>query len=387
MASPLLPPRNRGPLASRLVSLAALGRFELPACKSCGTIQYPLREICRNCLSDDLAWRTLEPTGVLLARTRLHHSTEPYFLARVPFEIGSVKLDGGPVALAFLSSRCGPALARVRLHIALDRAGEAVLVAAPEKDLGRENIMSDPNREIEGKVVLITGAAGGIGAALVDAFLAAGAGEVIAAGRRPPQSDDRRVSFLPLDLAEMSSVESLADKVADRVEILVNNAGVNTNRPALAAESEAGARDEMSVNYFGLLHMLRAFSPAMRRRCSGTIVNVLSVLSHVNLPVMGSYAASKAAAWSLTQAARAELAHDGVRVCAIFPRSVDTAMTAGSSAPKSSPTVVAKAMVDMIRDGIEDRYEGLEIEELYTALREDPKAVERRMAAVLHRTR
>lgn len=172
--------------------------------------------------------------------------------------------------------------------------------------------MNEANRKIVGKTVLITGASGGIGSALVRAFLSRGASYVLAASRTLVTASPR-VLPIRLDVTDPVNVASLADKCATTVDILVNNAGVNGNSGALEPDSLETAREEMEVNYFGSLSVIRAFAPAMRKRGSGVIVNMLTMLSHVNLPAMGSYCASKSALLSLTQAVRAELASSGVR--------------------------------------------------------------------------
>jgi NAD(P)-dependent dehydrogenase (short-subunit alcohol dehydrogenase family) len=233
---------------------------------------------------------------------------------------------------------------------------------------------------IEGRVVLVTGASGGIGCEIVRAFLAAGAAEVIAAGRTPPAEMQERVSFLELDVTEPRSASAAAGRVGARVDILVNNSGVNANQ-RLAGADLAAARREIEVNYFGLLHMYAAFAPHLQRR-GGAIVNVLSMLAHANLPLTATYCASKAAALSLTQAMRAELA-PRVRVHSIFPPAVDTAMTANSKVPKMAPAQVAADIVAAVRDGIEDSYPGVAAN-VRAALQQDWKAVERTHAARLH---
>lgn len=233
--------------------------------------------------------------------------------------------------------------------------------------------------EIQGKTVLVTGAAGGIGQALVRAFLAAGAREVIAAGRRAPVPAER-VTPLVLDLSDERSVAAAAAACAPRVDVLVNNAGVNGNSGALFPRDPASAAQEMDINYFGLLRMLRAFAPAMQARGGGAIVNMLTMLSHMNLPLMGSYCASKAAALSLTQAARAELAASGVKVIAILPSAVDTAMAAKAPPPKLSPDEVAQATVQAIRDETEEVYPGPVATEFMATLRKEPKVLEKRLA-------
>jgi NAD(P)-dependent dehydrogenase (short-subunit alcohol dehydrogenase family) len=246
--------------------------------------------------------------------------------------------------------------------------------------------MSDNRREIAGKTVLLSGASGGIGRELVRAFLGAGAAEVIAASRTPDDASDSRVRAHALDVTDDASVAAAAAAFAERVDILVNCAGANANSRIFLPPALEGAREEMDVNYFGLLRMVRAFAPAMQRRRQGAIVNMLSMVSLVNVPRMATYCASKAAAYSLTQAIRAELMPYGIHVCTMLPSATDTPMSAHLSIPKLKPATVADAVIAAIRDGIEDAHEGLIHEEIYQGLRTDPKSIERQMAAKLGHT-
>jgi NAD(P)-dependent dehydrogenase (short-subunit alcohol dehydrogenase family) len=234
------------------------------------------------------------------------------------------------------------------------------------------------NLDIAGKVVLVTGSNGDIGRELVLAFRAAGAAEVIEIGGRSAGGGMAR-----LDVADQASVSALADSLGGRVEMLVNNAGVNGNVGALSAPSDADARREMAVNYFGLLNMIRAFTPPMRARRQGVVINMLTVLCHSNLPMSGSYCASKAAAYSLTQAVRAELAAANVRVCGILPGPVDTRMSAKSPPPKLAPAELASAVITAVHEGVEDLYPGAAAQRMYAAFRADPKALEKSLAARL----
>jgi hypothetical protein len=246
--------------------------------------------------------------------------------------------------------------------------------------------MSDSHREISGKVVLLSGASGGIGRALIRSFLHAGVAEIIAASRTPMTAVERRVRPYRLDVTQGTQVAAAAGEFAERVDIMVNCAGANVNSRIFLPPALDGARAEMEVNFFGLLAMVRAFAPAMQRRRQGVIVNMLSMVSLVNVPRMATYCASKAAAYSLTQAMRAELAPYGIHVCAMLPSATDTAMTAHLSVPKLAPSTVADAVIAAIRDEVEDAHEGLIHGDLYQALRTDPKAVERQMAAKLSHT-
>jgi len=382
---PDLPPRARTRPARPMTSAAVRGRFELPVCQSCRSVQYPVGEICRSCLSSDLRWEPVPGEGTVLSSTVIRHATEAYFQKHRPILMGTVKLDAGPVVMARLARECTEPGARVVISNQLDRSGEAILCASAEAG-AMENILADPNRIIEGKVVLITGANGGIGRELIAAFRKAGAAEVIAATRSPADGKsptEPGVRSIVLDVTDQRSVEAAAVEVGARVDIVVNNAGTTAISGFFEGDDISGARREMDVNYFGTLSVIRAFAPHLKAKKHGVIVNVLTALAHVCLPSMGSYCASKAAALSLTQGVRAELISWGIRVCAIFPTTVDTAASADSPPPKLAPKVVASEIIRMIRDGEEDVYPGNIAQDLIGAIRADAKTVEREMSHAL----
>jgi NAD(P)-dependent dehydrogenase (short-subunit alcohol dehydrogenase family) len=237
--------------------------------------------------------------------------------------------------------------------------------------------------EIKDSVVLITGANRGIGAALVDAFVAAGARRVYAGMRTPaPAAAGSKVVPVALDVTNQEQVAAVARAHGD-VQIVVNNAGVLASPPLLQAPDLQAAEQEMKVNYFGTLHMARAFAPVLARNGGGALVNVLSILGRVASPAVGSYSASKAAAASATQALRAELERQGTLVIGVFPGLVDTDMARNMTRPKITPAAVADAVIDGVRRNIEDVYPG-PAAETEAALRRDPKAVERLFAARLN---
>lgn len=379
---PDLPPRLRGRMARRLTAAAALGRFELPVCAECGTVTFPIQEICGACLSDRLRWQEVSPVGRLLTRTVIRHSTDAYFQALRPIAMGTVKLDCGPVVFARLSGECKDIGQRLRVFNRLDRGGEQVFVATPEEAKVENNIIADPNREVKGKCVLVTGADGGLGKALVDAFVKAGATRVWTATRKPVTEvadADAVVRPVRMDVTDVASVEAAVAATGGEVEILVNNAGFTAISGLLDADDTEGARREIEVNYLGALNVLRGFTPAMKKRGQGTVVNVLTVLAHANLPSMGSYCASKAAALSMTQGVRAELLPWGVRVAAIFPSTVDTPASTDSPPPKLRPAQVADAVIRQIVDGTEDVYPGRIAADLYSGWRDSHKVVEREL--------
>jgi NAD(P)-dependent dehydrogenase (short-subunit alcohol dehydrogenase family) len=231
-------------------------------------------------------------------------------------------------------------------------------------------------RDISGKTVLVTGAGGGIGRCIVPALISAGVARVLAADRQMERWDHKAVKPVMLNITNRSSVAEVAARFAGSVDILINNAGHNHNSRFLDVDDPENALREMQVNYFGTLNMIRAFSPAMRERGHGVIVNMLTVGSHICFPNMGSYCASKAALHSMTQSVRAELGFYGVDVVGIYPPAVDTTMSSHvPAAQKMSPEGVAEQLIATLRNGDEEIYIGMAAD-LYERARREPKAVE-----------
>lgn len=247
--------------------------------------------------------------------------------------------------------------------------------------------------KIKDATVLISGANGGIGAALVDELLAQGAAKVYAAARgikegqriceNVGQRGAGRVQALQLDITSAASVTAAALECAD-VNVLINNAGASLHTEFLAPTALESARTEMEVNYFGTLAMCRAFAPVLARNAgsdAALLVNVISILGKVNLPVIGTYSASKAAQHSLTQGLRAHLVSQNIRVIGVYPGPVDTRMTAGDDSDKAQPQEVARAIVMGLGEGEDELFPDKMSRELNAALLQDPKQVERNMAA------
>ncbi len=233
---------------------------------------------------------------------------------------------------------------------------------------------------LAGKHVLITGATGGIGRALVAAFSDAQARTITGVvSKGDARFAEGIVRPETLDITDEDAVAAAAGRLGPDVDILINNAGVNGNARFVGTEEDV-ARHEMEVNYFGTLRMIRAFVPFMQRRGSGTIVNIMSIGSHMCYPTMGSYCASKAALHALTQALRAEISRFGIKIVGVFPPAVDTQMTSHLSIPKIPPAQVAAEVVTGILEGRDDIFVG-EASKLYDEFRRDPKLVEQKLAA------
>jgi len=205
-------------------------------------------------------------------------------------------------------------------------------------------------QSLAGRTVLVTGANGGLGEQFVEQALQRGAVKVHAAARSPKEWGDRRVEPLWLDITDPNSVAAAAASASD-VDLLVNNAGI-----APGGDSISGPEDELrrvfETNFFGTLRVANAFSPVLAANGGGTLLNILSAASWINVPT--GYAASKAAMWSATNALRVQLKEQDTQVIGLLVGMVDTPMSARWDVPKvSAASVVAQAFDGVAEGSIE----------------------------------
>ncbi len=241
--------------------------------------------------------------------------------------------------------------------------------------------------EIEGITALVTGANGGIGRALIKALLDKGAAKIYAGARTTGAVAelahiDGRVFSVRLDVTHPASVAAAAERCRD-VDLLINNAGVNRGTWLTGPAGQESAREEMEVNFFGTLAMCRAFAPVLASRGGGVIVNICSILGLVNLPLNGTYCASKAAVHSMLQGLRGELAPRNIRVVGVYPGPVETRMTADLEISKATPNKVAAAILAGVEKGDEDIFPDPMSQDVLGKLSKDPKEVERAFAAMI----
>lgn len=235
---------------------------------------------------------------------------------------------------------------------------------------------------LKNKIVLVSGANRGIGAATVQELLKADVQKIYATARRIeslPDFGDARVVPLQLDVTDDESVDRASAAAAD-IDVLLNNAGslgftdfITTPHDVLNAD--------MKINFYGTLRVIRAFAPRMIARGSGTIVNVVSIVGLVSAPPLAAYSASKAALQSLTQTLRGTLKTSGIDVIGIYPGPVDTELAKDVPLAKVSPEHVAVNIVQGIEKG--DTYifpdpTALQIEHLWA---NDGRSLEAAMAA------
>ena len=196
---------------------------------------------------------------------------------------------------------------------------------------------------IAGKAVLVTGASRGIGHALVQELIVRGAGQVYAGTRGPVAFDDERITPVRLDITEPEQVAQTIERIS-ALDVLVNNAGIAQFDDL---SDPAALEEHLAVNLLGSFRTTLAALPLLSQS-RGTVVNHVSIAAFAPVPVWPAYSASKAAAFSLTQSLRLQLAQRGVRVQAVLTGPVDTEMTREFAMPKSSPEVVAAGIVDGI---------------------------------------
>src|SRR5664279_3874199 len=227
--------------------------------------------------------------------------------------------------------------------------------------------------DINGAVVLVTGASSGIGAATARAASHAGARVVLAARReeRIRQLADELGEAVPVrcdvtDPGQVAAAVHTAMNVFGRIDVLVNNAGQGLHGPVEKIDPDDFCAI-LELNLIAPLVTMQAVIPIMRKQAAGSIVNVSSGITFSALPGSGAYGASKAGLGKLSAVARAELASEGIAVSTMCPFVTGTefieSIRAGHQsasqlesrhAPQPQPPEqVAEAILDLIKTGAE----------------------------------
>ena len=181
-------------------------------------------------------------------------------------------------------------------------------------------------KELDGKVAVVTGASRGLGRAMAVELAAAGA-KLALVGRDRAKLDETaaacggEAAVFVADVTDEAQVRALEQGVRDRfghVDILVNNAGMNIRKPMVDYTLDEW-NTVLDTNLTSVFLVSRSFIPMMRGRGWGRIINLASMMSHISLPGRTAYSASKAAMLGVTRALAQELAGDGITVVAISP--------------------------------------------------------------------
>ncbi len=196
---------------------------------------------------------------------------------------------------------------------------------------------------LEGKLALVTGGGAGIGLAITECFIEAGA-QVVITGRREEVLKETasklgdKVHIRVNDITNLESLPALVEDIETNIgpiDILVNNAGVNQKKPAVDVTNEEFDRI-IQTNLYGVFALTREVGKKMTARKSGSIIMISSMTAYYGIDRVVSYTASKTGVEGLVMAFSSEFGKDNVRVNAIAPGFIETNMmlTAMNSDPE-----------------------------------------------------
>lgn len=195
--------------------------------------------------------------------------------------------------------------------------------------------------KLDNAVVFVTGANRGIGEEFARQALARGARKVYAGARDPASVRLPGVIPVRLDVNDPAQVAEAVASCGD-VTLVINNAGIASAGSLLAPDSIDAVKRMMETNVYGILRVSQAFAPVLAQHGGGAFLNVLSVASWISTPSLGAYAATKSAAWSVSNGLRIALKEQGTQVLGLHVGFVDTDLSRGIDLPKLAPAVVVE---------------------------------------------
>jgi len=201
-----------------------------------------------------------------------------------------------------------------------------------------------PSCGLDGKVAMVTGAAGGIGTAIVDLLLRAGA--TVAAVDLPGRTVSDGALALECDLADAAgaaAVSAAFEARFDRLDVLVHAAGITRDAVIWKMDDEAWS-SVLSVNLDAAFRLVRSAVPWMRRGRGGSIVLIASINAERGKFGQANYAASKAGLIALGRTVARETGRFGVRVNVVAPGLIETAMTASLPAEARAQAIAESAL-------------------------------------------
>jgi 3-oxoacyl-[acyl-carrier protein] reductase len=197
--------------------------------------------------------------------------------------------------------------------------------------------MHKPERDLNGRVAIVTGAGRGIGKAIAIGFAQSGAAvgcaartaAEVEATAREIQANGGRGIAVPTDVGNLGSVQQMFQKTVERfggLDIVVINAGVHEARAPVAESRPEDWRATIEVNLIGAYYCARTAIPYLQQRGGGKIITMGSGMGHRGRPSASAYACSKAGLWMLTRVLAQELWPYNISVNEVIPGPVTTAM-------------------------------------------------------------
>lgn len=352
-----VPPGPRSRALHAMSARAALGRFVLQGCAQCRAITYPPRDICPHCWGE-LAWQAVPSGASIVAQTTIRVTTDLYFRDHLPWRIGTVALDAGPIAIAHLHADL-TAGDRAEMRLMLDKGGNAALFAIPV-DGGAD--MADLQwREfvvpVRDRTILVTDGDHAIGKAVIGALQAAGARSIVAGTSTParPIGSDARfgpVRTIPLDLTDSISVSECFTGIAGPLDIVVNTARL-VRTGGISRGNLVDQKRMLDVAVLGFLRLAQAAVPLLAGRPAAAFVDLLSIHALAGEADFASFSAGEAARHSLLQSFRHEMRGTGVRVISIFSGPTDDEDHQSVPMPKVAPARLAQGVIEALEAGRE----------------------------------
>ncbi|OKH86317.1 SDR family NAD(P)-dependent oxidoreductase [Thalassospira sp. TSL5-1] len=384
MTAPLTPPKRKDPLvrtraghvppglrsrAARAMAVrAGQGSFVLQVCDRCAVVTYPPRDRCPRCWGE-LNWKDQPRGAVVEAETTVRATIDLFFREHLPWRIGSVRLDAGPMAIVHLHGDVKQG-DRVRMELRLDRGGAPALFALPEKET--PNMADDPQlREFSAdpkfRRVLVTDGRSPIGQIVAKALLKSGAQTVFLGNAEPlmryPGQDDIEaidgIEPVALNLAHTRSCQELAAQMGGRIDIIVNTAAFARPGGVGFDSKLTDLQTGLDIEVMGLMRLAQAFTPAMSGRSDDGVnsavafVDIVSVHGLTGKTGFAGSAASAAARLSLISGLRGEIAKAGIRVMTVLTGPVDDDWHQNVPPPKTAPEQIAKAVIETLVKGQE----------------------------------